>query len=86
MKQMICSRILRKFLSLAFLLVGLAFAASTDFTTPTAKAGGSCCQDCLPDYTVCMSFCNNPQTTYRDCEIDCENAFDTCLNVCTHCE
>jgi len=86
MKQIIRSRILRKFLTLAFLIIGLAFVTSTNFTTPTAKAGGSCCEDCLPDYNVCLRFCNDPQTTYHGCETDCANAYSYCLNVCTHCE
>jgi hypothetical protein len=85
MKQIIRSIILRKFLTLAFLIVGLVFAASTDFSTQKVNAGYECCEDCLPAFELCMEFCTDPQTTYPGCYSVCTNAYNNCRNYCSRC-
>ena len=85
MKQIIRSRISRKFLALAFLILGLLFTASTKFTTQTVTAGYECCEDCLPAYVLCREFCDDPQTSYPGCATVCINSYNSCRNYCSRC-
>ena len=85
MKRIIRSRISRKFLTLAFLLVGLVFAASTDFSTQTVKAD-TCCSDCSYERLHCYAVCNDPETAYIGCYRFCIENYNYCLNTCEQCQ
>jgi len=85
MKQIIRSKILRKFLTLAFLLAGLVFVASTNFSNQAVRAD-SCCEDCIPELQLCQEFCNDPNTHYPGCSSVCLNAYNYCRQYCARCE
>jgi hypothetical protein len=83
MKQLIRSKILRKFLTLACLIIGLVFVASTDFSTRTVKAD-SCLSDCAGEWAVCNAGCDDPDSWYPGCYTVCLNGYNYCKSLCPH--
>lgn len=88
MKTIVTSKLLKRYLILAVMIVGLVFVASSDrYVEPVAAA--PCCQGCPGGgdpsqvYAECSALCFfNPDPF---CVGDCENAADSCYRRCTYC-
>jgi hypothetical protein len=81
MKQIIQSRILRKFVTLAFLIVGLAFVTSTSFTTQAAQTD-DCVLQCGIERSECLAGCDDPTIWYPGCRTVCMNGYNYCVSQC----
>ncbi|HLM00739.1 MAG TPA: hypothetical protein VK400_06765 [Pyrinomonadaceae bacterium] len=81
MKQIIRSKISRKFLTLAFLIFSLVFLASSDFSTRAVEAS-ECTDACVADLGWCHEDCNDPNTTYTGCHAACIRGYNNCVAEC----
>lgn len=80
MKTTLTSKILRKALVLAFLIVGLVFVASSGKTSQTVLAA-PCCSECQPRYEDCVAGCPEGGAG-SSCRNICNNSRNSCNSNC----
>lgn len=82
MKKIVMSKILRKFVILAFLTMGIIFVSSDSLFVQPVVEGAQCCELCLPDYNTCMSACGSNTI----CQQNCSNRLYNCNRHCNPCD